>query len=65
MLYSICFLLYGFLVLLRQGIARGRPPGTTTEVLRVGFPFAENRFVSETVSCDSSEESRPAVVPLD
>jgi hypothetical protein len=46
MLYSICFLLYGFLVLLRQGIARGSPPGTTTEVQRVGFLFMENRFVS-------------------
>jgi hypothetical protein len=38
--------LYGFLVLLRQGIARGSPSGTTTEVQRVGFPFEENRFVS-------------------
>jgi hypothetical protein len=28
------------------GIARGSPPGTTTEVLRVGFPSAEIRFVS-------------------
>jgi hypothetical protein len=28
------------------GIARGSPPGTTTEVLRVGFPFAEIRVVS-------------------
>jgi hypothetical protein len=27
-------------------IARGSPPGTTTEVLRVGFPLAEIRFVS-------------------
>jgi hypothetical protein len=27
-------------------IARGSPPGTTTEVLRVGFPFVEIRFVS-------------------
>jgi hypothetical protein len=35
-----------FLVLLSQGIARGSPPGTTTEVLRVGFPFAEIGFVS-------------------
>jgi hypothetical protein len=34
------------LALLRQGIARGSPPGTTTEVLRVGFPFREIRFVS-------------------
>jgi hypothetical protein len=38
--------LYGFLVLLRQEIARGSPPGTTTEVQIVGFPFAENWFVS-------------------
>jgi ribosomal protein L4 len=28
------------------GISRGSPPGTTTEVLRVGFPSAENRVVS-------------------
>jgi hypothetical protein len=28
------------------GIARGSPPGTTTEVLRVGFPSAEIRVVS-------------------
>jgi hypothetical protein len=35
-----------FLVLLRQGIARGSPAGTTTEVQRVGFPPAEIRFVS-------------------
>jgi hypothetical protein len=28
------------------GIARGSPPGTTTEVQRVGFPPAEIRFVS-------------------
>jgi hypothetical protein len=27
-------------------IARGSPPGTTTEVQRVGFPPAEIRFVS-------------------
>jgi hypothetical protein len=31
---------------MRQRIARGSPPGTTTEVQRAGFPFAENRFVS-------------------
>jgi hypothetical protein len=30
------------------GIARGSPPGTTTEVLRVGFPSKEIRVVSET-----------------
>jgi hypothetical protein len=28
------------------GIARGSPPGTTTEVLRFGVPFAEIRVVS-------------------
>jgi hypothetical protein len=28
------------------GIARGSPPGTTTEVQRVGFPSAEIRFAS-------------------
>jgi hypothetical protein len=28
------------------GIARGSPPGTTTEVLRVGFPSEEIRVVS-------------------
>jgi hypothetical protein len=28
------------------GIARGSPPGTTTEVLRFGFPFEEIRVVS-------------------
>jgi hypothetical protein len=39
------FVLYGFLVFLRQGIARGSPPGTTTEVQRVGFPSTEIRFV--------------------
>jgi hypothetical protein len=38
--------LYGFLALLRQGIAHGSPPGTTTEVQRVVFPSAENRFIS-------------------
>jgi hypothetical protein len=29
------------------GIARGSPPGTTTEVLRFGVPFVEIRVVSE------------------
>jgi hypothetical protein len=28
------------------GFARGSPPRTTTEVLRVELPFAEIRFVS-------------------
>jgi hypothetical protein len=40
------FILYGFLVFLRQGIARGSPPGTTTKVQRVGFLSMEIRFVS-------------------
>jgi hypothetical protein len=31
------------------GIARGSPPGTTTEVLRFGIPFAEIRVVSVLV----------------
>jgi hypothetical protein len=31
------------------GIARGSPPGTTTEVLRFGVPFAEIRVVSAVV----------------
>jgi hypothetical protein len=30
------------------GIARGSPPGTTTEVLRFGIPFAEIRVVSNS-----------------
>jgi hypothetical protein len=33
------------------GFARGSPPGTTTEVLRVGLPFAENRIVSQGFGC--------------
>jgi hypothetical protein len=33
------------------GIARGSPPGTTTEVLRVEFPFAEIRVVSLCIPC--------------
>jgi hypothetical protein len=32
------------------GFARGSPPGTTTEVLIFGFPFAEIRFVSHIES---------------
>jgi hypothetical protein len=32
------------------GIARGSPPGTTTEVLRFGIPFAEIRVVSTATS---------------
>jgi hypothetical protein len=45
MLYSICFcfiFLYGFFGIAETGIARGSPPGTTTEVQRVGFLSAEN-----------------------
>jgi hypothetical protein len=48
MLYSICFVLsfrmdFG---IAETGFARGSPPGTTTEVLRVGVSTAEIRFVS-------------------
>jgi hypothetical protein len=32
------------------GIARGSPPGTTTEVLRFGIPLAEIRVVSAVLS---------------
>jgi hypothetical protein len=32
------------------GMARGSPPGTTTEVLRVGFPSEEIRVVSRCVA---------------
>jgi hypothetical protein len=47
-MYSICFVLsfcmdFG---IAETGIARGSPPGTNTEVQRVGFPPAEIRFVS-------------------
>jgi hypothetical protein len=38
------------------GIARGSPPGTTTEVLRFGIPFAEIRVVSERP--DKEDSSR-------
>jgi hypothetical protein len=34
------------------GIARGSPPGTTTEVLRFGVPFAEFRVVSLSILCN-------------
>jgi hypothetical protein len=48
MMYFICFVLsfcmdFG---IAETGIARGSPPGTTTEVLRVGFPSAKIRIVS-------------------
>jgi hypothetical protein len=39
------------------GIARGSPPGTTTEVLRVGFPSEEIRVVSASVVPDNVEAS--------
>jgi hypothetical protein len=41
------------------GIARGSPPGTTTEVLRFGVPFAEIRVVS------SLEDARTRVPELE
>jgi hypothetical protein len=48
MLYSI-YLFLPFCMdfgIAETGIARGSPPGTTTEVLRFGDPFAEIRVVS-------------------
>jgi hypothetical protein len=48
MLYS-AFLFLPFCMdygIAETGIARGSPPGTTTEVLRVGFPSAEIRVIS-------------------
>jgi hypothetical protein len=57
MLYSICFILSVWIFGIAEiGIALGSPPGTTTEVQRVGFPSAENRFVSSghhlVIACD-------------
>jgi hypothetical protein len=47
MLYSICFIfLYGFLVLLRRGL-HVVASWDYHRVQRVGFPSAENRFISE------------------
>jgi hypothetical protein len=44
--------------LAETGIARGSPPGTTTEVLRFGVPFAEIRVVSLLVQpTGNSKES--------
>jgi hypothetical protein len=45
------------------GIARGSPLGTTTEVLRVGFPFAEIRFVSGQLQQERATlvEARPVL----
>jgi hypothetical protein len=37
------------------GIARGSPPGTTTEVLRFGVPFAEIRVVSRHVAAGEDD----------
>jgi hypothetical protein len=46
-LYSICFILSVWIFgIAETGIARGSPPGITTEVQRVGFPSAETWFVS-------------------
>jgi hypothetical protein len=48
MLYSISLFLpfYMDFGIAETGIARGSPPGTTTEVLRFGIPSAEIRVVS-------------------
>jgi hypothetical protein len=50
MLYSICFLSVWILGISETGIARGSRPRTTSEVQRVGYPFAEIRFVSPFLS---------------
>jgi hypothetical protein len=38
-----------------KGIARGSPPGTTTEVLRFGIPFTEIRVVSALATVAAEE----------
>jgi hypothetical protein len=44
------------------GIARGSPPGTTSEVLRFGIPFEEIRVVSEcTEKCTLIPDPRSVV----
>jgi hypothetical protein len=43
--YSVLFFCMDFGIA-ETGFARGSPPRTTTEVLRVELPFAEIRFVS-------------------
>jgi hypothetical protein len=52
MVYSICFWFYlsvWIFGIAEAGIAHGSPPGTTTEVQRVGFPATEIRFISQLV----------------
>jgi hypothetical protein len=49
MLYSTLLFFYlsvWIFGIAETGIARGSPPGTTTEVLRFGIPIAEIRVVS-------------------
>jgi hypothetical protein len=49
------------------GIARGSPPGTTTEVLRSGVPFAEIRVVSTTTSRNNPRtytSTKPKLLPV-
>jgi hypothetical protein len=54
------------------GIARGSPPGTTTEVLRFGIPFAEIRVVSRYTDKDllfqflgdPGSTDAPSVLPI-
>jgi hypothetical protein len=43
------------------GFARGSPPGATTEVLRVGFPFAEIQFISAVAPCRRIRVARASV----
>jgi hypothetical protein len=42
----------------KTGFARGSPPGTTTEVPRVGLPFAEIRFVSQGEGASACQRAR-------
>jgi hypothetical protein len=57
MLYSIYFILSVWIFgIAETGIARGSPPGTTTEVQRVGFPSAEIRSVSQSLLENAAEQ---------
>jgi hypothetical protein len=67
MLYSICFSFSVWIFgIAETGVAHGSPPGTTTEVQRVGFPSTEIRFVSHqtTTITTTSHRSREMTVSL-
>jgi hypothetical protein len=62
MLYSTLLLLpfcmdFG---IAETGIARGSPPGTTTEVLRFGVPFVEIRVVLTAATTAVTSATTPA-----